>query len=95
MLLQESMHFHSRPETQHFAYHALRQLLCAVALKNQCLKCDPRWNPPLGRATPQRKPFVGALALRIKVRSAAFTDFSSGKNVATSGDSSTRFVPLR
>jgi hypothetical protein len=43
----------------------------------------------------QREPLVGGLAPRIKVRSAAFTDFSSGKNLATSGDSSTRFVPLR
>ena len=43
----------------------------------------------------QRVPRRGLFAARINVRRAAFTACSSGKCSATSGESSTRFVPAR
>src|SRR5882672_473340 len=42
VLLQKRMHFNPGIESQHLANSGLRQPLRAVALKGQCLKCDPR-----------------------------------------------------
>ena len=45
--------------------------------------------------SPRRAPGGGPLDLRIKLRAAVLTACPSGKCLATSGESSTRFVPVR